>query len=57
MTLVDKEKAIEILKKLQAERLKKDCVRNNIYEANALGYAIAILNKLEEYKVEDEKLR
>lgn len=46
MELVDRNKAIEMLEKMKAEREKRTCSRSSIYEARALGYAIAILKRL-----------
>lgn len=43
---VDVNKAIETLEKLKAEREKKSCQKHSIYEATAIGYAIAVLKKL-----------
>lgn len=53
MDLVDREKAIEVLRKIQKERAGCNCGRKSIDQANALGYAIMILKKLP--RVETEK--
>lgn len=55
MTLIEKEKAISLLKSLQAERKKKTCSRSSIYEAKALGYAIAVLENIKPYDEEKEE--
>ena len=46
MDLIDRQKAIEALEKIKATRDGKNCSRNAMYEARALGYAIAILKQL-----------
>lgn len=46
MKLVDLDKCIEVLEKIKKERAVCNCGRKSIEQANALGYAIAILKKL-----------
>lgn len=50
---IDADKAIETLEKMKADRLKKSCQKSSLYEANALGYAIAIIKKLPKKVIDD----
>ena len=45
MELVDRQEAIKILQQIQDKR-RKACGRAAIYEAQAIGYAITILQQL-----------
>jgi hypothetical protein len=44
--LIDRDKAIEILKKIQAQHARRTCQRSSLQQAAAIGYAIEILRKL-----------
>lgn len=44
--LIDRDKAISALEKIQAEHAKRTCSRQSLQQAQALGYAIAVLKKL-----------
>lgn len=44
--LIDRTKAIEILEKIQKEHAQRTCSRASLQQAQALGYAIAVLKKL-----------
>lgn len=44
--LVDRDKAIKTLEKIQAEHARRTCSRQSLQQAQALGYAIAVLKKL-----------
>lgn len=44
--LIDREKAIEVLKKIQKQHADRTCQRSSIIQAQALGYAIEVLRKL-----------
>lgn len=46
MDLVDREKAIVILEKIKAEHASRTCSRSSLQQAQALGYAIAVIKKL-----------
>lgn len=50
--LIDKNKAIEILEKIKKDKESKTCSRSNIYQAQALGYAIVVLKKIPTYEKE-----
>lgn len=50
---IEKEQAIETLRKIQKKRQDCNCGRSAIYEATALGYAIAVLSKLPTYEERD----
>lgn len=50
--LIDRNKAIEILEKIKKDKESKTCSRSNIYQAQALGYAIAVLKKIPTYEKE-----
>lgn len=52
---VDVEKAIETLQRFKAEREKRNCSRSQIIEAQAFGYAIAILKKLPKKVIDEEE--
>ena len=44
--LIDSTKAIEVLAKIQKEHAQRTCSRASLQQAQALGYAIAVLKKL-----------
>jgi hypothetical protein len=44
--LIDRDKAIDTLEKIRAEHAKRTCSRKSLQQAQALGYAIAVLKKL-----------
>lgn len=44
--LIDREKAISTLEKIKAEHAKRTCSRASLQQAQALGYAIAVIRKL-----------
>lgn len=46
MKYIDREQAIRTLKKIQEKRKNCNCGRSSIYEAQALGYAIAVITQL-----------
>lgn len=46
MDLIDRKKAIEILEKIKAQKESCNCSRQRLREAQAIGYAIAIIKKL-----------
>lgn len=50
---IEVSKAIETLERMKAERQKKSCQKSSLYEANALGYAIAILKKMPKKTIND----
>lgn len=52
---VNAEKAIETLSKLKAEREKRNCSRSQIIEAQAFGYAIAVIKKLPKVEINEEE--
>lgn len=44
--LIDRDKAIDTLEKIRSEHAKRTCSRQSLQQAQALGYAIAVLKKL-----------
>lgn len=50
---IEVSKAIEILERMKAERQKKSCSKASLDEANAIGYAIAIIKKLPRITLND----
>lgn len=44
--LIDRDKAIDLLKKIQEQHAKRTCQRSSILQATAIGYAIEVLRKL-----------
>ena len=50
--LIDRNKAIEVLFKIKAEKESCNCSKQRLREATALGYAIAVLKKVPSYEEE-----
>lgn len=48
--LIDRAEAIEKLEKIRAEHARRTCSRESLRQADALGYAIAILQKIPKYE-------
>ena len=48
--LIDRAEAIEKLEKIRAEHARRTCSRESIRQADALGYAIAVLQKIPKYE-------
>lgn len=46
MKYIEREQAIATLRKIQKKRNDCNCGRSAIYEAQALGYAIAVITQL-----------
>lgn len=44
--MIDRNKVIEILERMKKDKESKTCSRANIYQAQALGYAIAVIKKI-----------
>ena len=44
--LIDRTKAIEILEKIQKEHAQRTCSRASLQQAQAFGYAIAVLRRI-----------
>lgn len=44
--LINRTKAIEILEKIQKEHAQRTCSRTSLRQAQAIGYAIAVLRKI-----------
>lgn len=44
--LIDRTKAIEILEKIQKEHAQRTCSRVSLQQAQAIGYAIAVLRRI-----------
>lgn len=44
--LIDRDKAISTLEKIRAEHAKRTCSRQSLQQAQAIGYAIAVLRRI-----------
>ena len=44
--LIDRDAAIEVLEKIKAEHQRRTCSRESLRQADALGYAIAVLKSV-----------
>lgn len=48
--IISRKEAIEVLKKIKAQKEKCECSRQRLREATAIGYAIGVIQKLPAYR-------
>lgn len=48
--LIDRQEAIAKLEQIQAEHARRQCSRESLRQADALGYAIAVLKRIPKYE-------
>lgn len=48
--LIDRQEAINVLEKIKAQKENCNCSRQRLREAQAIGYAIAVIKKIKRYE-------